>query len=706
MLETNSSSTAPPSPDAVLPPLDADQLQALRDVGSEWGWSSNRDSARLPVDPSLSLQPEPSQSSRWVRLVHVQPGSSSRDELEATIDDEGGALDPGTVGRRIRRAALGPPLKSTAIVQERMRKLIALPVLSADALSSVAYGPEAMLAVLALAGGSGLGWSLPVSGAIAFLMLAVGMSYRQTIRAYPHGGGSYIVAGANLGRVPGLVAAAGLTTDYILTVAVSISSGLAAVTSAIPSLQPAVGPIGVALIAFLLAVNLRGVRQAGALFAAPTYAFIVAIALLVIVGLIDAGRRGFHAVPPPALHASQAVGLLLVLRAFASGSTAMTGIEAISNAVPAFKPVEWRNARATLTWMVGLLIAMFVGIIVLVHLDGIVPESSQTVLSQLAHLDFGSGPVYVYTQAATALVLLLAADTAYNDFPRVMFLLARDGFAPRPFLKMGDRLAFNNGILVLSVVAALVFVAFNGNTNSLIPLYAVGVFLAFTLSQAGMVVHWWRLREAGWRTSIAFNAVGCAMSAIVFLIAGITKFTSGAWVSLLIVLVFTAVALLTRRHFDRVADATALDASATQEGESEEAPSEVSNLVIVPVAHLDRVSVRALAYAASLRQPVLALHVSPTQEESTRFREYWHAWGNHVPLELVQSPYRAVIPPVVAYIESLHAQRPDLTLTVVVPDLAVRHWWQRPLHEDEAVRLRHALAPLSKVVVTSVPLHI
>jgi amino acid transporter len=543
MLETNSSSTAPPSPDAVLPPLDADQLQALRDVGSEWGWSSNRDSARLPVDPSLSLQPELSQSSRWVRLVHVQPGSSSRVELEATIDDERGALDPGTVGRRIRRAVLGPPLKSTAIVQERMRKLIALPVLSADALSSVAYGPEAMLAVLALAGGSGLGWSLPVSGAIAFLMLAVGMSYRQTIRAYPHGGGSYIVAGANLGRVPGLVAAAGLTTDYILTVAVSISSGLAAVTSAIPSLQPAVVPIGVALIAFLLAVNLRGVRQAGALFAAPTYAFIVAIALLVIVGLIDAGRRGFHAVPPPALHASQAVGLLLVLRAFASGSTAMTGIEAISNAVPAFKPVEWRSARATLTWIVGLLIAMFVGIIVLVHLDGIVPESSQTVLSQLAHLDFGSGPVYVYTQAATALVLLLAADTAYNDFPRVMFLLARDGFAPRPFLKMGDRLAFNNGILVLSVVAALVFVAFNGNTNSLIPLYAVGVFLAFTLSQAGMVVHWWRLREAGWRTSIAFNAVGCAMSAIVFLIAGITKFTSGAWVSLLIVLVFTAVAL-------------------------------------------------------------------------------------------------------------------------------------------------------------------
>ena len=447
-------------------------------------------------------------------------------------------------------------------------------------------------------------------------------------------------------------------------------------------------------------------RQAGALFAAPTYAFIFAIALLVIVAFVDAGRRGFHPVPGPVLHASQGVGVLLVLRAFASGSTAMTGIEAISNAVPAFKPVEWRNARTTLTWMIGLLISMFVGIVVVVHLDGIVPEPSQTVLSQLAHLDFGSGPLYVYTQAATELVLLLAADTAYNDFPRVMFLLARDRFAPRPFLKMGDRLAFNNGIVFLSIVAGLVFIAFTGSTSSLIPLYAVGVFLAFTLSQAGMVVHWRRQRGARWRTSIAINAMGCAMSAIVFLIAAVTKFTAGAWVSLLIVITFTGVALLTRRHFDRVAGATALSVSGPRDGESEETPTEISNLTIVPMAHLDRVSVRALAYAVSLGQPVVALHVSPTTEESERFCQYWTAWGNHVPLELIQSPYRAVIPPTVAYIESLHAQRPDLTLTVVVPDLALHHRWQRLLHEDTAVRLRHALAPLSKVVVTSVPFHV
>ena len=706
MHEANFSEDAPPTPDAVLPALDADQLEALRGVGSEWSQGSNGTNTSLPVDPSLGRQAEPSEATRSGRFVHVEPAGGSPDQLEATLDESGEGVDARTVGRRIRRAVLGPPLKSTAIVQERMRKLIALPVLSADALSSVAYGPEAMLAVLVLAGGPGLGWSLPVSGAIAFLMLAVGLSYRQTIRAYPHGGGSYIVASANLGRVPGLVAAAGLITDYVLTVAVSVSSGLAAVTSALPSLQPAVVPIGVALIAFLLAANLRGVRQAGAVFAAPTYAFILAIALLVVVGLLDAGHRSFHPLPAPVLHASQGVGLLLVLRAFASGSTAMTGIEAISNAVPAFKPVEWRNARTTLTWMIALLISMFVGIVLLVHLDGIVPESRQTVLSQLAHLDFGSGPLYVYTQAATALVLLLAADTAYNDFPRVMFLLARDRFAPRPFLKMGDRLAFNNGIAFLSIVATLVFVAFSGNTSSLIPLYAVGVFLAFTLSQAGMVVHWWVLRGARWRTSIAINAVGCAMSAIVFLIAAVTKFTAGAWVSLLIVISFTGVALLTRRHFDRVAADTALGPAMPRDGESEETPAEISNLAIVPVAHLDRVSVRALAYAVSLGQPVLALHVSPTQEESERFCDYWAAWGNHVPLELIQSPYRAVIPPTVAYIESLRAQRPDLTLTVIVPDLALRHRWQRLLHEDTAVRLRHALAPLSKVVVASVPFHV
>jgi amino acid transporter len=689
----------------VLPPLGENETRALREVGEQW--PDERERLALPIDPSTGSASSVAQPSRFVRLVPVASSDSKGRELEVTSADADSSSLLARAGRQLGRAVVGPPLRSTAIVQERMRKLVALPVLSADALSSVAFGPEAMLAILVLAGGSGLGWSLPISGAIAVLMLAVGMSYRQTIRAYPHGGGSYIVASDNLGQIAGLVAAAGLITDYILTVTVSVASGLGAVTSAIPSLSTSLVPLGLATIAVLLAVNLRGVRQAGALFAAPTYAFILAIGLLVVVGLIDATGRGFHAVPTPAIHTTQGVGLLLVLRAFSSGSTAMGGIEAISNAVPAFKPVEWRNARVTLSWMVGLLVVMFAGIIALVELGGIVPQPGQTVLSQLAHRDFGAGPLYAYTQAATAAVLLLAANTAYNDFPRVMFLLARDRLAPERFLRMGDRLAFNNGIIALSVAAALVFVAFGGVTATLIPLYAVGVFLAFTLSQAGMVIHWWRSRAARWRASIAFNATGAVLTAIVFLIAAITKFTAGAWAAMTIVIAVTAAALLIRRYYDRVGQAVALEPFALGgDRESEENPSEVSHLAIIPIATLNAESMRALAYAASLRVPALALHVSPTADEAERFRGYWTTWGDHLPLEVVESPFRAVVAPTIAYVESVHVQRPDLTLTVIVPEVVVAHWWQRALHDSTASRLRRALKPLSKVVVTSVPFHL
>ncbi|MFD7641833.1 APC family permease [Kitasatospora sp. NPDC059795] len=616
-----------------------------------------------------------------------------------------------------------------------MRKLVALPVLSADALSSVAYGPEAMLAVLVLAGGAGLRFSVPIAVTIVFLMLAVGVSYRQTIRAYPHGGGSYIVATANLGRVPGLAAAAGLMTDYILTVAVSIASGMAAVTSAIPSLRPDVVPIGVAVIAVLLAGNLRGVRQAGALFAAPTYAFVLAVLVLVAVGLSDAAGRDFHPTATPQLSATESAGLLLVLRAFASGSTAMTGIEAISNAVPAFKPTEWRNARTTLTWMVGLLVVLFAGTVALVRLDGIVPSANETVLSQLAHRTFGSGFLYVFTQAATAAILLLAANTAYNDFPRVLYLLARDHQAPRIFLRLGDRLAFSNGIILLSVAAAAIYAAFGGKTGPLIPLYAVGVFLAFTLSQTGMVVHWWRLRDRHWRKSLAFNATGALLAAIVFVTAGVTKFTEGAWFAVLTVGLFILVTTRIRHHYDTVRAAVALHPHAVEvpsrtvtppgagvgppratgpgapsearaEAESEETPEEVHPLSIVPIATLDQAGMRALAYAASLQQPVLALHIGSSEDEARRFRAYWDLWGDHLPLKIVLSPYRAIVAPLVDYIESLHHQRPDLTLTVVLPEIVVRHWYHRLLHNRLAARLRRALRPLPKVVVTTVPFHV
>ncbi len=641
--------------------------------------------------------------------------------IEASTEAEALPTLPGRIAYRVRRVLLGPPLSATSIATERMRKLIALPVLSADALSSVAYGPEAMLAVLVLAGSAGLRYSLPIAAAIVLLMLAVGVSYRQTIRAYPHGGGSYIVASDNLGRLPGLLAAAGLLTDYIMTVAVSIASGVAAIASAIPSLTPATIPAGIGVIVLLLAANLRGVRQAGALFAVPTYAFIVTVAAVIAVGLSDAAARGFHPVPPPRLTAAEGVGVLLVLRAFASGSTAMTGVEAVSNAVPAFQPVEWRNARTTLTWMIVLLITMFAGIVLLARLDGVIPTARETVLSQLARRSFGPGFLYACTQAATAAVLLLAANTAYNDFPRVLFLLARSCHAPRLFLRVGDRLAFSNGIILLSIVAAAIYAAFSGGIEALIPLYAVGVFLAFTMSQAGMVVRWWRRRDdIHWRRSLFFNATGGTLSAIVFLTAALTKFTEGAWVALLAIGLIILIALRIRRHYDLVAEATALQPHAIEipgrpptprkgasaEGEAEERPEEIRHLTIVPVAGLDLPSMRALAYAASLRQPVVAVHLSPTEEEAERFRSYWKAWGNHLPLEVILSPHRAIVAPLVNYIWSVQRARPDLTLTVILPEIVVRHWWHRFLHNGTAARLRRALRPLPKVVVTTVPFHL
>jgi hypothetical protein len=375
----------------------------------------------------------------------------------------------------------------------------------------------------------------------------------------------------------------------------------------------------------------------------------------------------------------------------------------------------------------------------MVELDGIVPSAHETVLSEIAHRSFDSGFMYAFTQAATAAILLFAANTAYNGFPRVLFLLARDSFAPRLFLRIGDRLAFSNGLILLSVAAALIYVGFNGETAPLIPLFAVGVFLAFTLCQAGMVVHWWRLRDRHWRRSLAFNATGGFLSAIVFITAGATKFLEGAWVALLALCLFMVVTLRIRRHYDAVNRALALHPHAIEvpkqtiaprhadgagpvtpeltahdgphgnpsEGaETEESPEEIHHLVIVPIASLDLASMRALAYAASLEQPVLALHVSPSDDEAKRFLDYWEVWGDHLPLEVVVSPYRAVVAPMVNYIESLHNERPDLTTTVILPQLVVRHWQHRILHNRTAARLRRALRPLPKIVVTTVPFHL
>ena len=715
---------------AQLPALDERALAALSEVGR--GWSKCMPARgvwerALPVDPSLDFaDPQRSRAGRFVHIHSAPRGTEvAEDELEAAPRAGEGDSRSSHIVYVLRHALIGPALRSTAIAQERMGRLLALAVLSPDALSSVAYGPEAMMAILVLAGSSELRLSLPIGAALALLMLSVGLGYRQVIRAYPHGGGSYIVASDSLGPRWGLLAGAGLIVDYILTVAVSVASGVEAITSAIPSLGSARVAIGLVVIVLLVAGNLRGVRDAGAAFAAPTYLFVAAIALVVIAGLIKAGSHNFHpaaAAPHPAI---EAVGALLLLRAFASGATAMTGIEVISNAVPVFRPPQARHARQTLTVMLGLLISMFVGVVLVAHFDGAAPSDSQTVLSQIAHDSVGGGVPYGFVQVATTLVLLIAANSAFNGFPRLLYFMARDSYVPRLFLRMGDRLAFSNGILVLAVPAAVIYAAFGGRTAPLIPLFAIGVFLAFTLAQSAMVAYWLRHRQRRWRSALATNLLGATLSALVVLIAAVTKFTEGAWVVAVLVPLIVWACLRVHAHYERarealtprpevMADTERISLMAPRLpsevseilAEAQHDPVEVHSFAVVPIAVLDLAALHALAYAASLAQPVLALHVSPTEDEAERFERSWQAWGDHLPLEVVVSPYRATVAPLANYIAALHRQRPDVTLTLIVPEVVVAKPWQRILHNRIAARLRASLIAYEGIVITTVPFHL
>ncbi len=712
--------------DAQMPALDAGQVNGLREVGRKWAARMPAREAlerSLPVDPNLKyLVDEPARRSVFVSIRSRSSGDPDDIETTPRADAPDSAL--GRASYLARRVLIGPPLRSTAIAEERLSRLLALPVLSPDALSSVAYGPEAMMAVLVLAGSAELKLSLPIGAVLVVLMLAVGLGYRQVIRAYPHGGGSYIVAKDSLGPTWGLLAAAGLILDYILTVAVSVAAGVAAITSAIPSVTSATVPLGLVVIAVLVFGNLRGVKAAGALFAAPTYMFIAAIALIVIVGLVDSAMHSFHAVAPPPRHATEALGVLLVLRAFSSGATAMTGIEVISNAVPVFEPPEADNARRTLTIMIALLVSMFIGVVLVAYLEGIVP-GTETVLSQIAHRTVGSGPLYAYVQIATTAILLIAANSAVNGFPRLLYFMARDRYAPTAFLRLGDRLAFTLGIVVLALPAAILYAAFNGQTEPLIPLFAVGVFVAFTLAQSGMVAHWWHHREHGWQRALAINLVGAVLSGAVAIIAAVTKFVEGAWLVVVLIPLIVLACLRIHRHYQSAhrqlvprADETLLAPPARLSppqsdgdghrpaAEEQDAPSEIEHLVVVPVAMLDMAALRALAYAASLQVPVLAVHVSPSHEEGKRFHRYWKVWGDYLPLEVVISPYRATVAPLANYIEALHRQRPDITLTVIVPEIVPAHRWEAILHGRMAQRLRRILIRQDGIVVTSIPFHL
>ena len=601
---------------------------------------------------------------------------------------------------QFKRVLFGRPLASDRLEHERLSKKTALAVLSSDAISSVAYATEQTLLVLVVLGAVALNYIVPISAVIVGLLVLVALSYRQTIFAYPSGGGSYTVARDNLGTMPGLVAAAALLTDYTLTVSVSISSGIAAITSAYPTLAHHAVAMCIAAVLVLMAVNLRGVRESGIAFSVPTYVFIVMMLLLIGVGLerFYQGAATVSSAGAPAKPMTFPVGFaltFLILRAFAEGCVAMTGTEAISNGVSAFKGPSSRNAAITLGWMAGILAVFFLGTSVLARHYGILPSQTETVLSQLGRQIFGRGVLYYALQYATFAILVLAANTAFADFPRLASILSRDSYMPRQFAARGDRLAFSNGIIALALFAILLIWLFHGDTSALIPLYAIGVFVCFTLSQAGMVVHWVRSREPGWRWRAALNGLGATATALVSIVQVATKFTHGAWI---VVLIIPLIILALRRihaHYEHFAREVAYNGQAPL--------MFLHHTVIVPVNGITKPAAGALVYATTISEDVRAVYVEVDPDTSAELRRRWTEWDIGVDLVVLESPYRSILRPLVGYVDDLTARGEADLVTVVVPEIVPRSWFGHLLHNKTSLFIRTAFLFRPNVVVTAVP---
>lgn len=582
---------------------------------------------------------------------------------------------------------------------ERLGKAVALAVFASDPLSSVAYATEEILLVLILAGHAALSYSLPVALGIAGLLAVVVISYRQTVAAYAQGGGAYLVAKDNLGIFPALTAAAALLTDYVLTVSVSVAAGIAALTSAFPALLTHRVTLSVLAIAAVTLGNLRGVRESGRLFAAPTYFFVVSILGMVGFGLIGTVFGLLPAAPyephPPGL---EGIGLFLILRAYAAGCTALTGVEAVSNGVPALRPPEGKNAQTVMTWLGVISIVMFLGITYLAYDFGIVPGGDETVVSKVARRVFGTNLAYYAIQAATMLILLLAANTSYADFPRLSSLLSRDRFMPRQFASQGDRLVYSNGVLILSGFAILLLVIFGGETHALLPLYAIGVFISFTLSQSGMVCRWLRLREKGWQWRVWVNGVGAVVTGIVLATLTVTKFGEGAWIVVVIIPLLVAVFLAVHWHYEEVAAELSL--------EGLEGPPEFQHTVLVLIGDVHRGVVRAVQYARTLAAPtavVRAVYVEANPAGTAKLEEKWGKWGLGVPLVVLTSPYRSLLRPLLDYIDQIQSQGDDRMVTIVLPEFLPRRWWQHVLHNQTALVIKGALLFRKNIVVADVP---
>jgi amino acid transporter len=622
--------------------------------------------------------------------------------------------------RSWRTWLIGRPLPTADAPHQTIGKAIGLAVFASDALSSTAYATQEILAILAAAGTGAFSLAFPISIAIVGLLAVVAVSYEQTIHAYPGGGGAYIVARDNLGELPAQTAGAALLTDYILTVAVSVSSGVAQIASAYPAIFPWRIHLAVVLVLFIMLINLRGVRESGITFAVPTYFFIVMLVITLGAGFwrMLTGSLG-AVVDPPHLHVGtdvvHGVTLFLILHAFSSGTAALTGIEAISNGITAFKEPRSRNAGITLMVMAVILSSFFLGITFLSGQIGAVPSEAETVISQLARTAFGGrNLLYLGTIVATMLILVMAANTAFADFPRLSALHAGDGFLPRQLTYRGSRLVYSRGIVVLALIACLLIILFRASVTALIPLYAIGVFLSFTLSQAGMARRWWKIGrlkpgqevrepgsvlrfDPGWKWKMVVNGFGAVCTAVVMVIFAVTKFADGAWIILLLVPALVYGFFAIHRHYRSLARSLSLEAYGAP-------PVVRRHRVILPIAGVHRGTLAALDYARSLSPDVTAVHVSIDAAEAERLRDKWERWGNGVRLVILESPYRLLLEPLLVYIERLaNLRQPNESITIVVPQFVPRRWWHNLLHTQTALLLRLALLFRRGIVVTDVP---
>ena len=601
----------------------------------------------------------------------------------------------------LKRWLVGDPLKSAQAAHQRLSKTIALAIFSSNAISSVAYATEEILLVLVLAGTAAIAWSIPISLSILLLIVILTISYRQIIYEYPEGGGAYVVARANLGEQPALIGAAALMIDYVLTVAVSVAAGIAALTSAIPSLFAYREALGLAATVFIILMNLRGVRESGKFFAFPTYFGIGILGVMVGIGGIQAffGQGASASTDHQTAVAVEDLTLFLILRAIAAGCTAVTGMEVISNGVKTFRQPESQNAATTMLYMSLILGTLFIGISVLASQFGVQPKLDETVVSQLARLTFGTGALYYALQFGTMLLLVLAANSAFAAFPQLASILARDRYMPRQMATFGDRLVFSNGIIILGVIACLLLIIFHGDPHALIPLYAVGVFISFTLSQAGMVRRWLSKKGPHWQTKLIVNGLGSVSTGIAIIIIATTKFTQGAWIVFLLIALLVWMFRSIRAHYKAVSEQIALT-------RDHRPPLPRRNIVLVPINGVNQAVIRAVDYARSRPGEVRAVMVDVDTQATARIQIQWAQWGCGIQLTVLPCPYRSVLSSILDYVEDLLNKEPDTWVTVVIPEILPARWWHNILHNQRALMLKASLLFKDRVILTDVPFHL